>query len=236
MIKNALQYIVNLGKVETMEIEDKVYSTERLHPMLEPTHEPLNVSTLEAVVNYIKYNEDQTQMPYLIHIESPTKVSVNSPSFGAFNQRDTYLIAEPLLPSFPFGRFLDAEEFIISLQSRFVRNDDLDQILKVVGNVKEENVRSTGDDGVSQEVTAKTGIASVGNVTVPNPVSLQPYRTFIEVYQPEVKLVFRMQNGPQMALFEADGGAWRNQAIKNIKEHLSNSFSPKEKENIRIIA
>ena len=29
-----------------------------------------------------------------------------------------------------------------------------------------------------------------------------------------------MQEGPRAALFEADGGAWRNQAIKNIKEYL----------------
>ena len=29
-----------------------------------------------------------------------------------------------------------------------------------------------------------------------------------------------MKDGPRGAIFEADGGAWRNQAITNIREYL----------------
>ena len=29
-----------------------------------------------------------------------------------------------------------------------------------------------------------------------------------------------MKDGPRGAIFEADGGAWRNQAIVNIREYL----------------
>src|SRR5690606_26037278 len=107
------------------------------------------------------------------------------------------------------------------LQSAFVKNDDRDVILKVVGNVKEEDVKTYGDDGVSQSVTAKVGVATVGQVEVPNPVSLKPYRTFAEVEQPESEFIFRMKNGPRCSLFEADGGAWKLQAISNIKSYLS---------------
>jgi hypothetical protein len=91
--------------------------------------------------------------------------------------------------------------------------------LKVVGNIKKEDVRTVGDNGVSQSVTAKVGVATVGQVEVPNPVALMP-RTFVEVEQPESNLIFRMQNGPRYALFEADGGAWKVQAMKNIKDYL----------------
>lgn len=43
-----------------------------------------------------------------------------------------------------------------------------------------------------------------------------------------------MQEGPKAAIFEADGGAWRNKAILNIKGYLQEQL--KELENIKIIA
>jgi hypothetical protein len=78
----------------------------------------------------------------------------------------------------------------------------------------------TGDDGVSQAIQAKVGVATVATVQVPNPVVLAPFRTFVEVDQPESELIFRMQNGPRCALFEADGGAWKLTAMRNIKDYL----------------
>lgn len=59
------------------------------------------------------------------------------------------------------------------------------------------------DDGVSQVATARSGVASVGKVVVPNPISLRPYRTFLEVEQQESDFVFRMHEGPKLALFGA---------------------------------
>lgn len=76
---------------------------------------------------------------------------------------------------------------------------------------------------IRKEATIKTGIASKGDAIVPSPVKLRPYRTFLEVEQPESEFIFRMRNsgaGVQCALFEADGGAWRNQARKNIYNYL----------------
>ncbi|GET15220.1 hypothetical protein SN4111_14820 [Ligilactobacillus agilis] len=63
------------------------------------------------------------------------------------------------------------------------------------------------------------------NIQDPNPVLLAPYRTFIEVKQPENKFIFRMKDGPRGAIFEADGGAWRNQAILNIKTFLEEQLA-----------
>ena len=130
------------------------------------------------------------------------------------------MTAEAFAPKFNFGQWYDVESFIIAMQSCFVQNEDSEKILKVVGNIKEEAVRQTGDDGISQQVTAKTGIATVENIKVPNPVVLAPFRTFREIAQPESKFVFRMQQGPRCALFEADGGAWKLDAMARIKEWL----------------
>ena len=71
----------------------------------------------------------------------------------------------------------------------------------------------------------KTGVASRGNAKVPNPVQLSPYRTFVEVEQPESKFVFRMREGARCGLFEADGGAWKLEAMNNIKEYLKEALA-----------
>lgn len=93
-------------------------------------------------------------------------------------------------------------------------------MLQVIGNLKESHVNSASDDGVSQSVQINTGVASVATARVPNPVTLQPYRTFLEVKQPESKFVFRMREGMEAALFEADGGMWKIEAKQAIKEYL----------------
>lgn len=61
-----------------------------------------------------------------------------------------------------------------------------------------------------------------GEAVIPNPVTLVAYRTFSQVEQPESLYIFRMQdrNGIQCALYEADGGAWKIDAMRRIKAYL----------------
>ncbi|MGV8103295.1 hypothetical protein ACE15I_33430, partial [Bacillus thuringiensis] len=88
-----------------------------------------------------------------------------------------------------------------------------------------------------QAVTVKTGVASRGNAKVPNPVQLSPYRTFVEVEQPESKFVFRMREGARCGLFEADGGAWKLEAMNNIKEYLKEALAQEiESEKVFVLA
>ena len=73
-------------------------------------------------------------------------------------------------------------------------NQDLQTILKVSGNVEAKTTANYGDDGISQKTTIKQGIASKTDVIVPNPVTLVPYRTFLEVEQPPSEFVFRIRD------------------------------------------
>lgn len=225
MIKEALQYIVNLGNAETFNIGEQTFSTQPLQLLKEASPSALNVRSLSGLVEYLKSDFDQDGFQKrMIHVVSPTEVSAFSSFNGNYN-RNEYIEANAMIPSFNFDRWYDAEEFNIKLQSTFVRNEDRDIMLKVVGNIKEENVKTVGDDGVSQAVSAKVGVATVATVQVPNPVVLKPYRTFVEVDQPESDFIFRMQNGPRCALFEADGGAWKLQAMKNIRNYLQEALA-----------
>lgn len=221
MLKEALQYLIQLGNVETTTFNESIYSTQKLHLVPELTPDALQVRSLSGLVDYLisNFDGDPLSEQKMVHIVSPTEVH----AFSTFNrdyQRNEYIKATAMLPAFQFDRWYDAEDFNIKLQSAFVPNDDRNIMLQVVGNIREENVRQVGDDGVSQAVQAKVGIATVATVQVPNPVILAPFRTFVEVDQPESEFIFRMQNGPKCALFEADGGAWKIAAMRRIKEFL----------------
>lgn len=223
MIKEALQYVVNLGKTETIEIEGRVYSTDHITPIKRPVPEVLNISTLGSIIEYIKSDVDKisnSETPFIIHIESPTHVSVFTPIFGDFEQRKILLDAFPVLPSIRFGDYKSQEQFVIEMQSKFVDTKDKPLLLQLAGNLKDEMIRTMEDDGVSQVATVKAGVAKVADVVVPNPVTLAPYRTFLEVEQPASKFIFRIREGGQLALFEVDGGAWQHEAILNIKNYL----------------
>lgn len=218
MIKEALQYLIELGRAELFYENGQTFSTQKLHLIEEPTAEAIRVRSLSGLVDYVKSNFDKFGT-LMIHVSSPTNV-VGFSQLNADYNRSVYIHAEAMTPDFDFDRWYDTENFNIKLQSCFVKNEDRDIMLKVVGNIKEETVSTVGDDGVSQAVVAKTGVATVANVKVPNPVVLKPYRTFVEVDQPESEFIFRMQSGPRCALFEADGGKWKLDAMNNIKNYL----------------
>lgn len=234
--REALEYLVGLGmeKDPIVELHQGTFTKEKLSRVTEAKAETLTVSTLTGLVDYIKSNIDTLPEKLLIQVRSHKEVALYSP-LNMDREREQYIKAEAILPNnVVYDRFLSTEQFNIMLQSSFVDVGTKATLLKYTGLVQDEAVKTTGDDGVSQQVTVKTGVASVGQAIVPNPVELAPYRTFPEVEQPISRFIFRMQEGPKAAIFEADGGAWRNEAILNIKEYLQEEL--KELENIEIIA
>lgn len=234
--KDALQYLVNLGEVNNpiIELNQGTYTTKGLERINAPIASGLAISTLTGLIDYIKSNIDKISGEMLIHILSNKEVNLYSP-LNTDRRRELYISAEAQLPNnIQYGRFLDTEQFNIMLQSAFTNQGDKEILLKYTGLIKDEAVKTTGDDGISQAVTIKTGVASVGQALVPNPVTLAPYRTFAEIEQPESKFIFRMKEGPSAAIYEADGGAWKNQAILRIKAYLTKELQGIE--NIKIIA
>ena len=196
----------------------------------------IEISTLTGLVDYIKSEVDNLPKPLVVHVNSPKNVSVYS-ELRKDAVRNRYIECKAWTPEIRYGEFMEVEKFNIMIQSCFLPNEHSQAVLKVVGNIVEENVSSTSDDGTSQKVTAKSGIAKVAEITVPNPVILCPFRTFAEVAQPESKFVFRMQsgngNGPRASIFEADGGIWRIYAMQNVKQYLIEKL---EGCNVKIIS
>jgi len=239
MIKEALEYLVDLGIENNpiVEVDEKSYSVKQLIPVKETFPAALEFNFLDSLITYLKEDLDSIcNGKMIIEIKSSTEIALRTEVVGDFNQRFTPVICSALLEQFPYGRFIDPEEFIIMAQSRFVETEDLIKIRAIVGNVKSEEVKQFSDDGISQQVTAKSGVARVAEVVIPPRVKLAPYRTFIEIEQPESEFVFRARKAgdlPCFALFEADGGAWRIEAMKRIKKYLEENL--KEIENVVVL-
>lgn len=231
--RDALEYLVNLGIEENplVEVDGKQYSVKQLHPVKDAYPDPLELNFLDSLVTYLRDDSDFFRVDYnklIVEIENPTQINLYTRIIGDFNQRFTPVRCFVLVEQFPRGRFISPEEFIIMAQSRFVETEDLAKIRAIVGNVKSEEVFQFSDDGISQQVTAKSGVARVENVVIPPRVKLAPYRTFVEIEQPESEFVFRAKKAdalPCFALFEADGGAWRIEAMKRIKVYLEEQLS-----------
>ncbi|WP_045905967.1 hypothetical protein [Clostridium botulinum] len=233
--RESLEYLIGLAKNEMVEVNGQTYSTKRLNQVQDPIPGELRTRTLTALVDYLESEIDKkSSEKLLVHVISPNKVALYS-ELRKDAERETYMICDALTPdNIYFDRFIDTEQFNIMLQSSFIENKDRSLLLKVTGCVKDSAVKEVGDDGVSQAATIKTGVASVNEVKIPNPVVLAPFRTFPEIQQPESKFIFRMRSGPQAALYEADGGAWRNLAMQRIKAYLEEEL--KGIENINIIS
>lgn len=224
MIKNAIEYLVDLGNKREVKIGGEVYTNDELMRIDNPLPSEIKVTTLTGLVSFIYQNKDNLDFSKMyIHIVSPTEVKLMSALEGF--RRIEYVIAKPLIPNINYGTYLDTENFNILLQSSFVSNEDREILLRFSGNIQENLNKQTMDDGVTQVVTMKTGVATMENVVVPNPVTLIPYRTFIEIAQVESKFIFRAKEGPRCAIFEADGGAWRNEAMQRIKDYLVDELS-----------
>lgn len=224
MIKKALEYIVGMSEPQVLEINGETYSDKGLHRICHnPKAQAIELTTLTSLVEYIRAGIDTMDDKMIVHVSSPECVRLYS-MLDLDRVREYIVEVNAQIPEFRYGRYMDHESFLIALQSKFIPNDDRDLLMRFTGTVENGTVAQYGDDGVTQKATIKTGIASKGEAVVPNPVKLRPFRTFIEVEQPESAFVFRMRqdsdDGVECAIFEADGGAWKNAAMKNIKEYL----------------
>lgn len=201
-----------------------LYTTRQLHIIEPPRPEAVVVHTLSGLVDLISA---LSLKEVFIHVEGPTEVSVQGQSTNTAGKRAEFVSCSVVRDTnpFTFGQFYNPEEFVIALQSKFADGGDLQSLLVLASNVKQEAVTINEDDGFSQKLSASAGVHLKAATTAKPRVTLLPYRTFPEVEQPASVFLFRARGGsptelPKLALFEADGGKWRSDAIENISRQL----------------
>lgn len=244
-IKEAIAYIANLAveaeKPEQIEIAGKTYCTKRLTRYdAPPKADPIKATTLTSLVDYIKESRHELRERMIIQVVSPTEVQLYS---ELLDERDREYLFEvnALLPRFEYGKEYDQESFLVAMQSCFGHTDDRDAVAFLASNIVNTRQATFSDDGVSQQAVVKTGITTKQNAIVPNPVTLIPYRTFLEVEQPASKFVYRVSEGaggaPRFKLVAADGGVWKAEAMDNVKRYLVEQLADiPDRDHITIIA
>ena len=229
MLKEALKYIVGLSVPHTFDIGDSCYTDKPLSRIpASLLASPLNVHTLTGVLDYLQQETDRGSMRgerFIIHVIDYNHVRLTR-ELNADRAREVLLEVEDSTRKFPFGTYMSTEDFIVGIQSHFVQDEMTETILRLLSNIVDSNSITQSDDGMTQSVTAKTGIVTRGAVDVPNPVILRPLCTFSEIKQPERRLLLRLRSGcrdgegVQAALFEADGNAWKSSAILTIRDYF----------------
>lgn len=237
LTKEAIEKLVSLGRPETVEVNGLLYATGSISLVKEPKPDVLEVHTLTALLDYMSVEANNLNVGAFIRVVNHERVDVVSRLLEPFNQRHTYISAVLIAEPFRFNQFMDIESVIIGLLSRFQDTPDREGILQKLSGMTVGTEVTYSDDGITQNVTMARGTSMKQIVNLQRIVKLRPFRTFAEIeQQPESDFVWRVRGGdertaPTAALFEADGGRWRLDAIAEIRKWLESKL-----ENVTILA
>ncbi len=221
MLKAAIEKIVELAKPAVIQVEGKTFSNKDFSEVKpeRPTPARIEFNTLEGIVKMV-LKEALTKFPgtLFVRITEYNTVDVFT-AYDSEMKRDWIYRATSDVPGFKEG-FRDREDMIIRLRSLFLQTPDVQYLLDLLSKMTDQENVTMEDNGVTQIVEAKKGIALKQQIQIKPRVSLTPFRTFLEVEQPESSFLLRISGDGRIGLFEADGSVWKLDAKRRIKKHL----------------
>lgn len=206
------------------EIDGKKYVNKRLFPVEKDVPDQVKLNSLDAVIQFTR-NLAKSKFSF----DFPIQIFTTDGSVKVYSSIDEsansipFAFACPNIPNIQFGRYMSKEEFIIMIQTCFVESENKSALLKLVSTIAEESKVETNDNGISQTVQTKSGVM-IKNSSIPPIVELTAYRTYQEVEQPSTMYLLRAREGGELALFEADGGAWKYDAQKKVVKYLEENL------------
>jgi hypothetical protein len=230
-LKDAIDRIVELAKPFTLETRGgHQFCSVNLREVRPEVPSPVrySVDTLEALVKLIR-TEGVAQAPLLyVRVDSARRVMVDTTythkEYAEFSRLPLYEAVSDV-PSISVNESISQERAIVELQSLYAITEDRDYLLSLLSRIDVNQGVSSVDNGISQEVSVKTGAVLKEQQTVQPIVHLQPYRTFLEVEQPASDFLLRLDKEGRPALYEADGGAWKLEAKRNIAAYLGEKLA-----------
>ena len=224
MLKEAIEKIVSLAEAKTFDIGGDTYSTKTLYRVEPHIDRPamFRVSGLDSVCKLIREEMDLLSTTMIVNVDSYKQVTVTTSLLDDLS-RDAVYRAEADVPGFRTG-YRGSEEAIIELRSLFIPNKGTEYLLDLLSRIDKESGVTSSDNGVTQTVTARRGISLKENATIEPRVNLQPFRTFLEIEQPESEFILRVNDEGNIGLFEADGGVWKLEAKRNIARYFESQL------------
>lgn len=222
MLKAAIEKIVSLAAPTVINVDGRTFSNGEFEEVRTLKFYPkyLPLSGLDSVVKMTREEAVPTYPDQKIYVQVSgyNTVSVFTEYDEEKRRADLYL-AKADVPGFREG-FRDREEMVIQLRSLFLQTTETAYLLDLISRMTDDEKVTTRDNGVTQMVEAKKGVALKETVEIRPRVKLTPFRTFLEVEQPESEFLLRIRDGGEIGLFEADGGAWKLVAKRSIVAYL----------------
>jgi hypothetical protein len=185
------------------------------------------VSTLSGLADLYKAQVDEfPKEDVALHIANYREVQLVSLKADQFGRRHVYAKAvHTLNVPFVFDKFYTSpEEFLIPFRASFLFNEEAVKVQQLCSQVGSGEAVAVSDDGISQEVVAKSGTVTKAAVVLPaSGIPLIPWRTFREADPVISKFLLRMKGVkealPHIALFEIDG-MWQLETVGSIAHWL----------------
>lgn len=226
MDASAITKITELAKPNIEEINGRTYSDKNLILVTEPMCHSVKVNTLRGFVSIVKSEHNKLVSPLFVSVSTYDNVDTFTTLKGEDKTRDKLCTAVSETPEFEFDHWYGYEDMIIKLRTMFERTNELDSLINLLGSICKGEETQTLDDGITQRTVVRKGVCLKDNKVIDPIITLKPFRTFLEVEQPASEFLLRLsEHGDKAALFEADGGAWKLTARKNIAEYLRQELS-----------
>lgn len=224
MLAKMIDKIVSLKETKTFDINGQTYADApltRIPPHVDRPDE-ITVSGLDSICKLIRTELSKVGTTVMVQVKGSGLVEVMTTYLDDFSRNMLYC-AKADAPGLRTG-WRDRETALIELRSLFIPNEGTAYLLDLLSRMTDENSVSTNDNGVTQTVSTRQGVALNALVEVKPRVMLCPFRTFLEVEQPESEFLLRVDADKGIGLFEADGGIWKLEAKKNIAEYFQSAM------------
>ena len=225
MLKDFVNRIVALAAPTTVEVEGSVYSNQELVHIQDKKPMPrcIDLTGLDSVCKMVRNEADHVGLQIFIQVTDYKNVCV----FTALDEDEDRLYLYKCVadtPAVTMGRYMSYENAVIELRSLYIPNEGTKYLLQLLSSISNESKVTSSDNGVTQQVEARSGIALNSMVKIEPRVSLQPFRTFVEVSQPESEFLLRINERGEIGFFPADGGVWKLESTRNVAAYFENEL------------
>lgn len=218
-----IEELVNAG-ADIEEIEGRKYSRSPLNLIKGDMPKTLRLYSLTSLVAFLTdYNGEKV---CFLHVEEPSRVVLYRKELDDNNRRESLVCADvsEYCPSFNSGHGYDQEKMTVLLQTCFHQSENRDKVIDAISKIVVEDNAEIDDDGFSQTVAAKTGVAMTRRLTLENPTLLQPILTFPEISPIERPYILRVKHlklsGLVITLHESESRSWATEVMASVKTYL----------------
>ena len=225
MLKAFVEKIAELAKPLIHEVDGQIFSNQELVHVADrkPMPRCIDLTGLDSVCKMVRNEAEHVDLKIFVQVKDYKSVSVFTELDADEDRLYLYKCCADT-PEVTMGCFMDYEKAIIELRSLYIPNSGTSYLLQLLGSISNESKVTTSDNGVTQKVEAKSGIALSSMVEIEPRVSLQPFRTFVEVAQPESEFLLRINDRGQIGVFPADGGVWKLEATRNVAAYFEDKL------------